>query len=69
MYLHGTEASLEVTGEVVRLHQRDQTDSEVITFAPEGNLLGRSWTTSWTWWRRAATRLLGPVRRTTSSAS
>jgi predicted dehydrogenase len=39
VYLHGTEASLEVTSEVVRLHQGDQTDSEVISFAPEGNLL------------------------------
>lgn len=39
MFLHGTEASLEITAETVRLHRGDQSDTEVISFAPEGNLL------------------------------
>lgn len=39
MFLHGTEASLEITAETVRLHRGDQTDSVVTSFAPEGNLL------------------------------
>jgi len=39
VFLHGTEASLDITDTCVRLHKGDQADTEVIQLAPEPNLL------------------------------
>ncbi|MBU0608852.1 MAG: Gfo/Idh/MocA family oxidoreductase [Armatimonadetes bacterium] len=39
VFLHGTEASLDITDTCVRLHKGDQADAEVIQLAPEPNLL------------------------------
>jgi predicted dehydrogenase len=39
VFLHGTEASLDITDTCVRLHKGNQTDTEVIQLAPETNLL------------------------------
>ena len=39
VFLHGTEASLDVLDHVVRLHRGDQSDAEVTTFNAQPNLL------------------------------
>lgn len=39
VFLHGTEASLEVVDTCVRVHRGNETDSEVTNFAPAGNTL------------------------------
>ena len=39
VYLHGTDASLDITDTCLRLHKGNTCDAEVIQFAPESNLL------------------------------